>query len=220
MLQRILCVLLSALLLLPAVSFAEETEAIQFDMTWEANEEGVDAYLENRGFAPETREALTRAMTALMNALSLRMGVQSNGAYASVSMDETSLMDFSLELRKEAGLIRSNIFPGVALSIADDGRPDIVTAILALDWQSLEEKLLHSLDLFLSDTTVNAGNENTEGDVYTGGRMFVTMDFDDRRLAAWLNELVLVMEPVTTVFKEYGLLTDEDLQAFFAKTSR
>lgn len=220
MLQRILCVLLSVLLLLPAVSLAEGTEAIQFDMTWEANEDGVQTYLENRGFAPDTRDALTRAMTALMNTLSLHMGVQSTGAYAAVSIDEACLLDLSMELGKKAGLIRSNMFPGMAISITDDGKPDIATALLALDWQSMEDKLLHSLDLFLSDTTVRASKENTEGDVYTGGGMCVTMEFDDRRLAAWLNELALLMEPVTTTLKEYELLTDADLQAFFAKNQQ
>jgi len=217
MLQRILCVLLSALLLLPAVSLAEETEAIQFDMSWEASEDGVQAYLENRGLAPETRDALTRAATALMNALSLRMGVQRTGAYATLSMNDACLMDFSVELGEEVGLIRWNLIPGLAISIADDGKPDIGTALLALDWQSLGDKLEKSLDNFVSNTMVDISREPRDGDVYEGGQVCATMEFDDRQLAAWLDELVLLMEPVTTVLEAYGWLSEEDLLDFFAK---
>lgn len=115
MIRRAACTLLACCLLVFTIQAWAE-DAYVLTASWQAETDGMRAYLAAQGYEGSTLDQLATACTELLNCLRVRLEIQENRLYLAIIAQEQTLVDISvMDDGSGAAVIRSSMLPGIAL---------------------------------------------------------------------------------------------------------
>ncbi len=188
MMKRLLSLLLVLALVCPLTAHAE-SDSLELTVSFEANEEAMEAYLDAVGHEAENA-ALAKGCAELLNMLSFRCRLQENAEDWAIDLKGETLLRLQTVLDDSTMLSYSSMFPGYAIRSEWDEDDE------TYDWDALVKALYAMMedDLSLLDCKEEKGS--FAGDAYEGGDTRLLYSFDDRDLALIVRDLLRMDEIV------------------------
>ena len=211
--RKLLCMLICTLLLCSGA----HAEAFQGQITWEADAQGALDYLTATSHEDAKQLGkLADAMAELSSGLEISFGWQNNGLYGAIFLKDTLLLDMSICVEGEQGLIMSNLLPGHYMSVSapkeeTDASKAASEQLENMNWSALAVDALACLNEWQSGLAATEEHGNFMGDAYQGGVFRKTITFDDKNVAELVASLADVLD-------KHGI-NDALLEDFFGESN-
>ena len=196
----LICLLAAMLLLLPGFSLAQEQNACQLTMGWEADANGLSELLSAWDNLDQAAvPTLAQGLQELLNSVSVTAGLQDNAAWFSCSYSGEDVFSLSLHATSESVYLLFNLLPGYVLTQPLDqldaaAAEAYAQSLSEIDWAALSSDLLSEAVAWRDSLTIRSETGSFIGDAYEGGMYRDTIRLDDRDLSLLLDGLALRLE--------------------------
>lgn len=182
--KRLLSLLLVLALVCPLTAHAE-SDSLELTVSFEADEEAMEAYLEAVGLEKENA-TLAKGCAELLNILALRWRMQENAEDLAIDLKGETILRLQTVLDDSTMLSYYSLFPGYAIRSELDEE--------AYDWDALIKALLSAADSGLKMVECKEEKGSFAGDAYEGGDTRLLYSFDDRDLALMMRDILRMDE--------------------------
>lgn len=196
----LICLLAAMLLLFPGFSLAQEQNACQLTMGWEADANGLSELLSawdnlDQAAIPN----LAQGLQELLNSVSVTAGLQDNAAWLSCSYSGEDVFSLSMHATSESVYFLFNLLPGYVLTQPFDqldaaAAEACAQSLSEIDWASLSSDLQSEAAAWRDSLTIHSETGSFIGDAYEGGMYRDAIRLDDRDLSLLLDGLALRLE--------------------------
>lgn len=216
MIRRCLSLMLAlCLLLLTPLAQAEGYAAV---VSWEAEEEGVRAYLTQEGYEGNDLELLTNAAVTIMNDLVIQLEAGQENFFLAAWLGDDVVFSLDIEQIESSILVRSSLLPDVALSMdmatlwQDEQQAAPYEALNQLDWDGLAENVSEVLRAWRESLYYESMDAASNPGAAEGAAQIETWQFSDADIAALLDALLDACAPVLTALGDDGANFDSALR--------
>lgn len=196
MMKRVISILL-ALMLLSGTALAEN---YRLDITWEADEACALAYLEQTTNLQGSKlQNTAKAYAELARGLGIQMNFQEGWTYLAASLKDTLLLDLGVASDWNKVHILSNLLPGhyMTVEVSEEEAAASEAAwnqLTGADWAAIAQEMIAARDSRLAALQHSTETGSFMGDAYEGGVLRHSYAFDDKDVAALVEDLLAVLE--------------------------
>lgn len=201
MIHRCLSLMLALCLLL--LTPLAQAEGYAFIVSWEAEEEGVRAYLSQEGYEGSDLDLLTSSAATIMNDLVLQLEVGDAAVFLGAWLGEDIVFSLGFEQVESSILMRSSILPDVVVSLdlgADwlEEQQASLDTLAQLNWDGLAADVGESLLTWRDSLYYESMDAAENPSAAEGAAQIETWQFTDADIAALLDALLDALSPAMT----------------------
>ncbi len=196
MMKRIVSLLLAAMMLFGSAM----ADAAKVTVTWDADVEGAKLFWQESSDAEgSTLQSIAEALVELMENLQVEIIAQDSGAYMSITLKDTVILDTGIESGWDYSYMFSNFWEGYYLTAnaTQDQAKENEKAwniLSAMDWSTVGKNLVVTAVDWLDDQPTVEELGHFVGDTYEGATLRRSYTFDDRAISALVDQLLLSLE--------------------------